>query len=258
MTEVTQYQSQAPKMGAFDASDDQMVKYLGLDPRDPKTHAVVAVCRHYGFDPLLKHVIVIPGAGPYITRDGLLNAAHRSGQFDGMDVVQDPTYDQQTGEWVAKVAVYRKDMSRPFTFPGRYPSSGKNKQYAPEMALKTAEAHALRRAFDITGLPTEDEYKANTASQRQTVTADQFLPPKEEPAPATPEEPAHTPPTQAQFRSLYAVMGDSGVDTKDKAQIYAWLGQAVGREVASGNDLTKDEASRIIDYAATTPTPEEN
>lgn len=67
----------------------------------------------------------------------------------------------------------------------------------------------------------------------------------------------HIPPSQAQFRALYAVMADDKVNTKDKAEIYAWLGQAVGREITSGNDLTKDEASRIIDYAANTPTNEE-
>lgn len=70
----------------------------------------------------------------------------------------------------------------------------------------------------------------------------------------------HTPPSQAQFRALYAVMGDDGVNTKDKTEIYAWLGQAVGREITSGNDLSKDEASRIIDQAqaaANTTTTEE-
>lgn len=75
--------------------------------------------------------------------------------------------------------------------------------------------------------------------------------------PADTPDTTHTPPSQAQFRALYAVMADDKVNTKDKAEIYAWLGQAVGREITSGNDLTKDEASRIIDYAANTTTNEE-
>lgn len=147
----------ATTTGAFTTDDAQLVSYLGLNPNDPKSRAVVAVCRRYSFDPLLKHVIVIPNGGVYITRDGLLNAAHRSGQFDGMVVEQDPTYDERTGEWTAKVSVHRKDMRFPFTFPGRYPAKGGNQKYAPEMALKCAEAHALRRAFDVTGLPSLDE-----------------------------------------------------------------------------------------------------
>lgn len=162
MNELTTHQP-TDEMGAFDQNDEALLRYLALDPRDPKSRAVVAVCRRYSFDPLLKHVIVIPKGGVYITRDGLLNAAHRSGQFDGMVVEQDPTFNRDTGEWVAKVTVYRKDMSHGFTYPGRYPASGGNKQYAPEMALKCAEAHALRRAFDITGLPTLDEQKADEA-----------------------------------------------------------------------------------------------
>jgi hypothetical protein len=160
MTTPATYQPVAqPRMGAFDERDTNLVRYLGLNPQKPEDRAVVAVCRHYGFDPVLKHVVVIPRSGVYITRDGLLHVAHRSGQLDGIMVVQDPTFDTERNEWYAKVSVYRKDMSHPFTFPGRYPANGSNKQYAPEMALKAAEAHALRRAFDITGLPTLDEQR---------------------------------------------------------------------------------------------------
>lgn len=163
-------------MGAFDASDQALVSYLGLNPNDPKSRAVVAVCRRYNLDPLLKHVIVIPKGGVYITRDGLLNVAHRSGQLDGIVVEQDPTF--VDGEWTAKVSVYRKDMRFPFTFPGRYPSSGMNKQYAQEMALKAAESHALRRAFDINGLPTLDEQRPEPTRQAK-VSADDFAAPEQ-------------------------------------------------------------------------------
>lgn len=152
-------QTPAP-MGAFDENDQNLIKYLGLDPRKPEDRAAVAVCRHYGFDPVLRHVIVLPRGGVYVCRDGLLHVAHRSGQLDGIVVEQDPVLDAERNEWVAKVSVYRRDMKFPFTYPGRYPANGSNKQYAPEMALKAAEAHALRRAFDITGLPTLDEQRA--------------------------------------------------------------------------------------------------
>lgn len=148
-------------MGAFDERDQNLIRYLGLNPNNPADRAVVAVCRRYNFDPLLKHVIVIPKGGVYVTRDGLLNAAHRSGQLDGIVVDQEPTLID--GEWVARVSVWRKDMGHPFTYPGRYPAAGGgNPKYAPEMALKAAEAHALRRAFDITGLPMVDELRDTT------------------------------------------------------------------------------------------------
>lgn len=143
--------------GSFDPADRQVLQYLGLNPTDPRSRAVVAVARTYGLDPLLKHVIVIPKSGVYITRDGYLHVAHASGQLDGIVVEQEPALSEDGAEWRARVSVYRRDMRHPFTFPGRYPVTGGNREYAPEMALKAAEAHALRRAFCVTGLPAEDE-----------------------------------------------------------------------------------------------------
>jgi hypothetical protein len=138
----------------------KVLAYLGLNPDDPRSQAVVAVAQRYDLDPLLKHVIVIPKGGVYITRDGLLHVAHRSGQLDGIVVEQEPTLSEDKREWVSRVSVYRKDMRHPFTFPGRYSVNGGNRDYAQEMSLKAAEAHALRRAFDVTGLPVIDEHRA--------------------------------------------------------------------------------------------------
>lgn len=156
--------------------------YLGLNWGDPRTHAVVAVCQRYGFDPVLKHVIVIPKGGAYITRDGLLHVAHRSGQLDGIVLEEQGTDD---GEHWAVVSVYRKDMTHPFKYKGRYPVNGSNRQYGPEMAIKCAEAMALRRAFDVTALPILEERHDGTP-QRVPDTArlrPSRLPPQPEPDP---------------------------------------------------------------------------
>lgn len=158
MTELATTQPQNVADGVT-VEHGKVLSYLGLVPSDPKAQAVVAVCQRYDLDPLLKHVIVIPKGGVYITRDGLLHIAHRSGQLDGIVVEQEPTLSEDKREWVARVAVYRKDMRHPFTFPGRYAVAGMNREYAQEMALKAAEAHALRRAFDVTGLAAEDEQR---------------------------------------------------------------------------------------------------
>lgn len=275
MTEIAT-RTQDP-MGAFTPEDEQLVAYLGLNPRDPKSRAVVAVCRRYSFDPVLKHVIVIPKGGVYITRDGLLNAAHRSGQFDGMVVEQDPTLDEAAGEWVAKVSVYRKDMRFPFTYPGRYPAKGGNQQYAPEMALKCAEAHALRRAFDITGLPTLDEQKADDARRpSRPAPTPQFTQQRPEPAPEQPrpqeqqpvdvsdaevvedepDDPAAARITDTQRRAMLASFSEAGFDTdarsaEGKAARLAYIGKTIGREIESTNDLTQDEASLVIDALKT-------
>jgi len=130
-----------------------ILRHLNLNPNDPATQALVLVCQRYQLDPVLKHVVLISGR-PYITRDGLLDVAHRSGQLDGIVV---ETEDVTADEWTATVAVYRKDMSHPFRYRGRYPRTGQQKKYGPEMAVKVAEVMALRRAFQVTGIATAEE-----------------------------------------------------------------------------------------------------
>jgi hypothetical protein len=189
MTEIATRDNTATSVGAFDPTNEKILTYLGLSPRDPKSAAVVAVARRYDLDPVLKHVIVIPQGGVYITRDGLLHVAHASGQLDGIVVEQEPTLSDDGREWTARVTVWRKDMSHPFTFPGRYPVNGSNKTYAQEMALKAAESHALRRAFSVAGLPSIDEQRAEQAYTASTApTAAEYLTPRPTPAPAKPPQ----------------------------------------------------------------------
>lgn len=129
-----------------------VMQYLGLK-NDVPTQALLAICSRYGLDPLMKHIVLISGK-PYVTRDGYLHVAHQTGQLDGIEVLEEGETDK---EWWAKVAVHRKDMSKPFTYRGRYPHDGGQKKYGPEMAVKTAEVMALRRAFDVSGIPAADE-----------------------------------------------------------------------------------------------------
>lgn len=131
-----------------------VLRSLNLNPADPNTQALLLVCDRYGLDPLLKHMVLIQGR-PYVTRDGYLHLAHKSHQLDGIEIVDEG---EDRDHWWARVSVYRKDMSRPFTYKGRYPKQGSgNKQYGPEMAIKCAEVAALRRAFNVTGIGAADE-----------------------------------------------------------------------------------------------------
>jgi hypothetical protein len=165
---------QGAPLVTHDLTVDQqkVLQYLNLNPTDPKSHAVIAVCNRYGLDPLLKHVVVIPKSGPYVTRDAYLHVAHESGQLDGIVVEDGPRLSEDGTEWVCTVSVHRKDMSKPFTFPGRYPLDGQNRQYGQEMALKSAESHALRRAFDIAGLPSLEELRPS--QEQPSVTSSAF------------------------------------------------------------------------------------
>jgi len=139
-------------LGHIPIDQEAVLKAIGISPRDPNAQALLLTCERYGLDPVLRHMILIQGR-PYVTRDGLLHVAHRSGQFDGIEVLEQG---ESPSHFTARVAVYRKDMTHPFTYIGRYPKAGGNKAYGPEMAVKTAECMALRRAFNV-GLCAREE-----------------------------------------------------------------------------------------------------
>ena len=130
-----------------------LLKAVGLDRAAPEQRELaLAIADRYGLDLMLKHLVLIEGR-PYLTRDALLHIAHRSGQLDGMETTEPVAID---GFWRCTATVWRRDMSHPFTYAGRYPTTGGNAKFAPEMALKVAESMALRRAFDIAA-PSADE-----------------------------------------------------------------------------------------------------
>lgn len=250
------------------ADTERLAALLGMNPRDPKTHAMIAVCQRYDLDPLLKHVVVIPGSGPYLTRDGLLHVAHRSGQFDGMTLVSGP--ELVDGEWRCVVSVYRKDMSHPFTFPGRYSATGGNRKYAPEMALKVAECMALRRAFDVSGMGVLDEQQPEpeqsrpvervTSSRDETrwdspppAIADAVVVDEPEPAGAVAAEgaaPAH-PSAESSRRGMWAQLRKRQEEQAAKGEpwsdddVRGWLGLQVGRPIGSTKDLTSAEVDDV-------------
>jgi hypothetical protein len=130
-----------------------LLKAVGLDRLAPEQRDLAMnIAERYDLDLLLKHLVMIEGRA-YITRDGLLHIAHRSRVLDGIETTEPAIVDDF---WRASCSVYRKDMSRPFTYSGRYPTKGGNQKFAPEMAVKVAEVAALRRAFDVSA-PTAEE-----------------------------------------------------------------------------------------------------
>lgn len=140
-----------------DARQVALLRAVGWDRlSEPQRELALAIANRYGLDPMLKHLVLIDGR-PYITRDGLLHVAHSSGKFDGMETT-DPILDLDGKFWRSTCSIFRKDMSRPFTYTGRYPVSGKNRDYAPEMAIKVGEVMALRRAFDVAAPVIEERW----------------------------------------------------------------------------------------------------
>jgi hypothetical protein len=135
--------------------DLALLKAVGLDRAAPEQRQLaIAIAERYGLDLMLKHLVLIEGR-PYVTRDALLHIAHRSGQFDGIEVTTPTAVD---GYWRCSATVYRRDMSHPFTYPGRYPEKGGNAKFAEEMAIKVAESMALRRAFNVAAPVVEERW----------------------------------------------------------------------------------------------------
>jgi len=135
-----------------------LLRAVGLDRVSPEQRELALnIAQRYELDLMLKHLVMIDGK-PYITRDGLLHVAHRSKELDGIETTDPILAD---GYWRASCSVYRKDMSRPFTYSGRYPEKGGNAKFAPEMAVKVAEVMALRRAFDVAAPVIEERWDIN-------------------------------------------------------------------------------------------------
>ena len=136
-----------------------LLKAIGLDRVAPEERELaLAIAKRYDLDLLLKDLGALIEGRAYITRDGLLHIAHRSEQFDGIETTE-PAIREFEGLgkfWTAEATVYRKDMSHGFRYGGRYPLTGKNKDFGPEMAVKVSEVMALRRAFDV-AMPTLEE-----------------------------------------------------------------------------------------------------
>jgi hypothetical protein len=155
-------------VAAFD--ENRILSALKMDARDPNVQALVLVCQRYDLDPLLKHAVLISGT-LYVTRDGLLHVAHASKDFDGIQVEM---LDESPTHYIARCSVWRKSMSRPLVYQGRYPKSGRMAaQYGPEMAEKVAESRALRRAFDVSLCSREELWDAgdddSAAAERPVV-----------------------------------------------------------------------------------------
>jgi len=121
----------------------------------------------YKLDPLVRQIWAVKykdaPAAIFCGRDGFLEIAHRSGQFDGMESGTRMENDEMIG-WCK---VYRKDMAHPFyvevylkEYQKPVPYSGKPGlwQTMPRIMLqKVAESSCLRRAFSVSGLYCPEE-----------------------------------------------------------------------------------------------------
>lgn len=214
---------------AIEVDREGVLRHLGLDPRKPEVQALVLTCKQYELDPVLKHMVLIKDQ-PYVTHKGLWHIAHRSGLLDGHEVVETG---ETSSEWWATVAIWRKDMSKPFRMTGRYPKSSMNKQYGPEMAVTRAECLVLRRMFDVSA-PVQEEQDFEVPA------------PSAPPAPRAPE-PAALAVVRTPGQVLASRLPDvKGTPTADRIRAAA-NGRKLTAAAFDADSAWADEVAAILD-----------
>lgn len=144
--------AQAPQTVADTAERKRLFMSLIVKGGTPdQIGLALGICDRYGFDPLLKHVVLISGQ-IYVTRDGLIHHAHQTGQLAGIE--EREAVREADGKWRVTVAVFRKGYERAFVataFQVEHENTASPVwQKAPyRMTVKCATVAALRLAFDI-------------------------------------------------------------------------------------------------------------
>jgi phage recombination protein Bet len=131
----------------------------------------------YTLDPLLKQIWAVKydsnrPASIFAGRDGFLAIAHRSGVFDGME-----SGSRTEGtELIGWAKVYRKDMSHPFCVEVKAKEYNRGQgtwnTHPSTMIQKVAEAQALRKAFQISGIYSPDEMPEPEKPPMKDITPD--------------------------------------------------------------------------------------
>jgi phage recombination protein Bet len=141
-------------------------------------------------DPLQKQIWAVKFADKpaliFVGRDGYLQFAHKSGQFDGME----SGTRQEGTTTIGWAKVYRKDMSHPITvevelkeyqreYKPTVPQDFRIWETKPKtMIQKVAESQALRRAFAISGVYSPEEMDSGYQGQTIDVTpTERYIPP---------------------------------------------------------------------------------
>jgi phage recombination protein Bet len=149
------------------------------DATETEFNHFLYIANKYNLDPLIKQIWCVKfgssAAAIYAARDGFLTIAHKSNQFNGMETVSVREATKLIG---AKCTVHRKDMTHPFIVEvalSEYNTGKSQWLKMPEtMIKKVAESQCLRKAFDVSGLYSPEEYDpaSNETTARPPVKTD--------------------------------------------------------------------------------------
>lgn len=212
-----------------------LARDLGVDLRTTEGRQTAMIALKLGLDPLLGHIVLIPSQGgrktPYITRDGLLHIAQRSGQLDGI-IAEEPHLSPDGREWRCRVTVHRKDMAHPISYPGRFPAQGNKQavQWGEEMATVRAEVHTLRRAFSVTGIAVYEEAGIEWGASVRAADVSQVA-------------------SAAKQRQVAAALNRAGY--KDAAACTEVLTTLLDREISHPGQITAEDVQPILEWCDT-------
>ena len=164
MNEIAEYQGGAVAAPEWERKLALVKSMVAKGCTDDEFALLCHLAKTYQLDPLAKEIWSIKyGNNPatiFVGHAGLINLALRSGKLDGLQCeIVDPNGEDP----VARATVWRNDMTHPIVaevYWSEYGKDAKNplwKSKPRTMLRKTAEVHALRRAFALSGLYTEEE-----------------------------------------------------------------------------------------------------
>jgi phage recombination protein Bet len=148
----------------FDEEQINLIKgTVGGNLTNPEFKLFLYLAGQYHLDPIRKQIWAVKyGDSPaqiFTGRDGFLEIAHRSGQFDGMKSWVE--YDDKEKPLAGHCTVWRKDMTHPFESVVLFKeyTTGKNlwDKKPSVMIVKVAESVCLRKAFSVSGLYAPEE-----------------------------------------------------------------------------------------------------
>lgn len=212
--------------------------------KDEEILKAVAVAKHLGLDPVKKEVHFVPYSGSVqmiVSYTEYIKRANRSGKLDGWKVEYGK---DEIGEY-AKIIIRRKDWSDPFEWKV-YMEEAKQESPTWEkmprfMLRKVAIAQGFRLAFpeETAELPYEEaEMPVNGFNNSQ---------PQSEPIEPEIEEAPIEFATDRQIKALHTIAKKKNIDLKQLIEERYGL--------TTTKDLTKEQASQLIDELQNTPEP---
>jgi phage recombination protein Bet len=163
----------------FSASDIDLIRQVSAPKcTDSEFRLLLYQAKTLGLDPLTKQIWAVKytdtkPASIFVGRDGLLQLAHRSGAFDGME----SGTKMEGTELIGWAKVYRKDMRVAFSVEVSAKEYNHNQgtwlTHPKTMIQKVAEAQALRRAFQISGVYSPEEMPEQEKPPMRDITPDE-------------------------------------------------------------------------------------